>query len=270
MRAVIKYCFVTLIIFALSTSAYAVDKKQLLLYYPCDEGSGEDIKDASGNKRDAEWRDGVAKRAKGNWTDGKWGKSLDFKGTQCGCYETKDDPELDEALGTTPFTISYYVRTKLTGGKGRTIDKGSHGCNNGWHSADTNGNCIIEAAQDGGCIAQAYGPIADGEWHYIAQVLVPGVSWKCYIDGEDNWPDNGAMKGKKSIRSQLGRPLALGVSFEFNTEFFTGQLDEISLWGYAMTKDETDQLMEAPVTNIIAVDPAGGITATWGGIKVGN
>ena len=131
MNPVIKSCFIFLIVFALSTSAaYAIDKEKLLLYYPCDEGKGEEIKDASGNKRDAEWRKGVASRSAGQWAEGKFGKALDFPGPgnpMCGCYETKNDPELDEALGGAPFTVSYWVNTTTNSGKGRTVDKGSHG-----------------------------------------------------------------------------------------------------------------------------------------------
>ncbi len=46
-------------------SAHAIEKEKLLLYYPCDEGSETYVRDARGNKRDDEWRAGVAKRDDG-------------------------------------------------------------------------------------------------------------------------------------------------------------------------------------------------------------
>jgi len=87
----IQLGFIVLAVSVLALSAYAIDKKSVLVYYPCDEGSGEDVKDASGNDRHAEWRKGVAKRSAGEWTAGKFGKALDFAkaGNYCVAYETK-------------------------------------------------------------------------------------------------------------------------------------------------------------------------------------
>ena len=104
----IQLGFIVLAASVLALSAYAIDKKSVLVYYPCDEGSGEDVKDASGNDRHAEWRKGVTKRDVGKWTVGKFGKALDFEaaGNYCGVYETKRDPELDKAAGSKPFTVS--------------------------------------------------------------------------------------------------------------------------------------------------------------------
>ncbi len=130
MNTVIKSFFILLVVFALSTSAYAIDKESILVYWPCDEGSGEEVKDASGNERHAEWRKGVTNRSKGEWTDGPkgFGKALDFSGgNYCVVYETTKDDALREAAGGVPFTVAYYVKTKVDAGKGRTVDFGSHG-----------------------------------------------------------------------------------------------------------------------------------------------
>jgi len=130
MSAVIKSFFVILVVFVLSSSAYAIKNDSILVYWPCDEGDGEEVKDASGNGRHAEWREGVATRSKGAWTDGPkgFGKALDFSiGNYCVVYETGKDPDLLEAAGNASFTVAYYVKTTVAAGKGRTVDFGSHG-----------------------------------------------------------------------------------------------------------------------------------------------
>jgi len=130
MNTVIKSFFVILVVFALSISAYAIKKETILVYWPCDEGSGEEVKDMSENERHAEWRKGVANRSEGEWADGPkgFGKALDFSiGNYCVVYETTDDADLLEAAGGVPFTVAYYVKTTVAAGKGRTVDFGSHG-----------------------------------------------------------------------------------------------------------------------------------------------
>ena len=48
MNMVIKSCFVILVVFALSISAYAVDKGSIVAYWPCDKGSGQTVADIYG------------------------------------------------------------------------------------------------------------------------------------------------------------------------------------------------------------------------------
>ena len=266
----IQLWFIVLAASVLALSAYAIDKKSVLVYYPCDEGSGEDVKDASGNDRHAEWRKGVTKRDVGKWTVGKFGKALDFEeaGNYCVAYETKKDPELDEAAGSEPFTVSYWVQTTSKAGKGRTVDKGSHGCNKGWHSAVNGEKIIFEASDGGGCIHHWDEAVSDGKWHHVAHSIIPAKTVKTYIDGVQNLGDFAAMAAKKSISSEDGRPLALGVSFEFNTEFLNAQLDDIAIFNYAMSKDEINELGKGPLKEILAVESMGKLTTTWGAIKM--
>lgn len=266
MNATMKRFFVGLLVFALSVSAYAVDKKSILLYYPCDENTGEEVKDMSGNDRTAEWRKGVAGRAGGKWTEGKFGKALDFEGNQSVVYETRKDPKFDEAAGSAPFTVVYWVKTTIAAGKGRTVDKGSHGCNLGWHSAVNTGKIIFEAS-DGGCIHHWDDTVADGKWHHVAHSIIPGKTVQTYIDGVQNGPNFDAMAAKKSISSAPGRPLALGVSFEFNTEFLRAQLDDIAIFNYAMKKEEINEMMKAPLSEVLAVESMNKLPVSWGSIK---
>ena len=73
MKMSIKVCFVSLIVLAFvfaGTAGAAFDKKHLLIYWACDEGSGTTLKDSSGNGYDgtimgkgASWQKGVYKNA---------------------------------------------------------------------------------------------------------------------------------------------------------------------------------------------------------------
>lgn len=268
MNTVIKQFFVILAIFALSISAYGIEKEDILLYWSCDEGEGEEVKDVSENGRNAEWRDGVSKRSKGEWTEGKFGQALDFSvGNICVVYETEDDADLRKACGSVPFTVAYYVKTTMSVGKGRTVDFGSHGCSPGWHSAVNTGKIIFEAA-DGACIHHWDVAVNDGQWHHVAHSVIPGETVHTYIDGVQNMPDFDAMSAKKSVEPFEGREIDLGVSLRFNTEYLDAQMDEIVLFNYALSKEEVDEIMQAPMTEVLAVEPMDKVAATWGDIKI--
>jgi hypothetical protein len=271
MNPVIKSCFVILVVFALSASAYAIDPSSILVYWPCDEGQGGIVKDMSGNDRDGQWRDGVTDPFDGEWTEGKFGLALDFSGRNyCVVYETDDDPDLRAAAGSVPFTVAYYVKTTVDTGKGRTVDMGSHGCTNGWHSAVNAGKIILEISDrdtkaGGGCAHHWDHPVADGEWHHVAHSVIPGEVAHTYVDGVQNLEDFD-LSAKGSIEPFEGRELDLGVSFRFDTEYFPGQLDEIVIINYALSEAEVNEIMATPLT---AVELTGKATATWGAIKAG-
>jgi len=74
------------------------------------------------------------------------------------------------------------------------------------------------------------------------------------------------MAAKKSVVPFNGRELDLGVSFRFNTEYFPGQLDEVVLFNYALSKNEVNEIMKRPLGR--AVELTGKATTTWGTIKV--
>jgi hypothetical protein len=114
-------------------------------------------------------------------------------------------------------------------------------------------------------------PVADDEWHHVAHSIIPGKTVHTYIDGVQNGADFDEMSAKKTIVPFEGRELDLGVSLRFNTEFFPGQMDEVVIFDYALSKDEVNQLMKAPLTEqAFSVELTSKATVTWGAIKVGD
>ena len=110
--------------------------------------------------------------------------------------------------------------------------------------------------------------VSDGEWHHVAHSVIPGKTVYSYVDGVQNGPDFDEMSAKKTIVPFEGRELDLGVSFRFNTEYFPGQMDEVVIFNYALSKDEVNEIMKAPLTEqVFAVELTGKVTATWGAIK---
>jgi hypothetical protein len=104
----------------------------------------------------------------------------------------------------------------------------------------------------------------------VAHSIIPGKTVYSYVDGVQNNPDFDAMSAKKTIVPFEGRELDLGVSFRFDTEYFPGQMDEIVIFDYDLSKDEVNQLMKAPLTEqVFAVEFTGKLPVTWGAIKVG-
>ena len=104
----------------------------------------------------------------------------------------------------------------------------------------------------------------------MAHSIEPGKTVYTYVDGVQNGADFDAMSAKKTIVPFEGRELDLGVSFRFDTEYFPGQMDEIVIFDYALSKDEVNQLMKAPLTEqVFAVELTDKLPVIWGTIKVG-
>jgi len=81
----------------------ALDNKNRLLYFPCDEGSGEEVKDLSTNKF-------VGKITKGQWVKGVNNKALEFDGGSISVAPIGVNPD--------EFTIELWFKPaeKIEGG----------------------------------------------------------------------------------------------------------------------------------------------------------
>ncbi|MFC1713525.1 LamG domain-containing protein [Candidatus Poribacteria bacterium] len=209
-----------------------------------DEGQGDTAENSSGNGHDGTLVNGP------EWVQGKFGKALEFDGTN-----GVQVPHTDE-LSLETFTIMAWINVKKGGVWQQIVAKQNSPRNYtlGISPAD-----LIECAFTvGGNFNTALGktPVADAQWHHVTGTY-DGDSIRVYIDGvlEGESPSiviPDVNTSPLEFGSGAGEPIVGGV------------IDEVFISNTALTEDEIGGLMGG----IVAVEPTGRLATAWGKVKV--
>lgn len=192
-----------------------------------------------------------------NWVSSPHGGALDFDGIDDSVYVgTAGSLE-----GRTNFTVGAWIRT-TTGGvivQQRDIR--------------FNGEYSFLVTPQGTLQFYLYGngayqfdvntaeTVNDGEWHYVVAQR-DGRTGSIYIDGEQVAGGSGTMR---DLNASIG--VYIGVDFIDRTKYFQGQIDEVSIFNYALTRQEISELqttqaaiVEATLghSSVLVSDEAGG------------
>jgi arabinan endo-1,5-alpha-L-arabinosidase len=254
MNRVIKFSLVMLVVMAFMASGIAgaasIDLKRLLLYWPCDDGKGDVLKDTSGK--------GFNGKLSGNyeWVKGEINGAIELKG---GYGEAKGN-----VIGsTTGGEITLACWFKL-------VD----------HSAYSGLVSIASPQCDASCcyrylLAAGFNPywnaghhvdkniafaFEKNKWYHTA-LTVDGKSGKIYVDGKfvGEAVENFKLPDLPDVTVFIGRgetnaahPLEDGI------------LDEVSIWDKALGEEELQAIMKP---NFMAVASIGKLATTWGNLK---
>jgi len=156
-------------------------------------------------------------------------------------------------FGKDNFSVTAWIRT----GKGGTI----------LAKAPAEGNWAPQGktlfvrggrlAYDIGWVGQLAGgaKVADGEWHHVALVK-DGKTLRLLVDGRRD--KEGALDGKPDVPDHVLKLGATSANFPQPQSAFAGDLDEVCLFGRALSDDEVRAAMAG-------VDPkkAKGLAACW-------
>jgi len=242
--------FLVSLFFLSGTWVEAADpNKDLILYFPFDEGKGNVTKDASPNKFS-----GDINNAK--WVEGIKGDGLVF-----------DDGsvEVDKPLGIEleAFTIEIWFKPdKVIDGGNRidlvyrfgdcgrphlTFNRG--GFLFGFYAAAAGANVDVHSQ------VEAWEP----RWYYMVATQDPDKA-VLYVDGV---VDNELKTGGQAVfdYGEFGVTIADGACADNNN--FKGTVDEVRIWSVALTEAEVEQSME----DTLAVEARGKLATTWGNIK---
>ena len=247
--------------------------KNLVAMWLFDEGTGKRIKDSSGNRHHGKFAAG-----KPQWTDGKFGTALEFRGG-----EESDWVEIDRAVivDTVDFSFGCWMKPRrpqnwhanLFGGRevGEEADGGK-----GFSFAQNEGSLNKFRIRIGGIFNwQGQGDprhavkLKTDEWNHIVFVR-KGREGIWYRDGE---PDR---KKKKGFYLDLGsaervKPSKLnfriGNSLWDEDRSYNGIVDEAFIFERALNQDTIKNIMHKGIEGAKAVDPTDKIATLWGGIK---
>jgi len=253
MKLFIRVTLVSLIVMALLASAsFAVDSSRLLLYWACNEGSGDMLADGSGNGWDATIQDGAHE-----WVNGKYGSAIRLQKA----YAVVEGDVISSTAQTGEITIASWinlaVHTTYNGLVSIQSDLGdvcdyrlmANPAKNPFWNA---GHHVDQSSADFAFSLETW-------YHYV--LVADGVTSKVYVDGvliaeeTEDFP----LPEFPEVAVYIGAGESPGTWPAEDCAF-----DDVMIFDQALTEDDVNTIMGG---GLAAVAPVGKLPATWAGLK---
>ena len=238
-----------------------IDPKNVMGMWIFEEGTGNVIKDSSGNGNHGEVL-GNAKRA-----GGKFGKGMTFDGVD-------DYAKVPNAVILNPkkeITVMAWINSpKVTKRYQMIVTKDDLGTVEGqWNLRFelTNANLNF-CANIGGAWTNNAGPtkLKNDTWYHVAGTYKDGDGQRLYINGIVD-----AQNGSSGKLKQDTQEINFGTRQHGKKSYlFQGVMDEVAIFNVALTEDDMNSIMTnglEKATGITAVSPTGKLATTWDAIK---
>jgi hypothetical protein len=213
-----------------------------------DEGKGDTVKDLSGFGND-----GIVE-GKTDWVDGKYGKAFNFDGaTNITVDNAKPLSEL-----THPMSTGLWINPTVVGGWRSILEMDGPA---GWKIGLHNGTDAIVWTTYHVKDFVAATPIKVGEWSHIAATW-DGSTALIYLNGELDAEVQGG--GVIDVSGVPG--LHLGFRSTSRASWYEGAVDEVFVFNRLIDEDELKKYVRG-FADIIAVEPGGKLTTTWGSMR---
>lgn len=232
-----------------------IDPKTIAGSWLFDEGKGDIAKDSSGNGNDGKLLDGP------KWTDGKFGKALEFKATAR--VEIPHSKSLDI---TEKITVTAWIKTAHPGLQTIVGKDNDSGADRSWHFATTNEGTpgqLRFTVFPGHVTLLGKTPVNTDKWVFAAATF-DGKNHKVYLNGVED-----GVGQKSGPLPSIKEPVKIGVMDETNGAkwYFTGLIDEVAIFNVVLSEDDLKTIMNQGLEAIMAVSPAGKLTTNWATIK---
>ena len=236
----------------------AAELEGLVVYFAFEEGAGKTVADLSGNGQDGKLEGDTS------WTDGKFGKSVNFGGKN-GIVRVEHSDAFEFTDG---ITIAAWILPTLKAGPGT------------WQLIAAKGPDVQEFFEvllhpdgfiwmgwklTGGRNVPAQSPhdVVKDKWQHVAVSFQTGKWWTVYLDGEVliDYPKT----GDKLV--PIDAPLMLGTEEPpALNRYYNGVIDEFALFNRGLSQDEIKEI-QGGIQEILAVDPDAKLPMTWGLLK---
>jgi len=224
-----------------------------------DEGKGTTAKDSSGNGND-----GTLQGTK--WVKGQVGSALSFNGTS----DRVVVPDSDSLDLQKAWTITSWIYVnKSENGYGHIVGKRNDGLNVANYAFRTNNTGVSWESyfKFGGAWKGAWGQgvVKKDTWLYMTATYDGTNTITIY--------ENGVKIGSAAVGSPPPADQAevhIGGWQNNTSELIDGMLDEVAIFGVAITEDDMKNLMTKGIEKalgITPVEPSGKLSATWADIK---
>jgi hypothetical protein len=238
-----------------SISNAEIDPKTLAGLWLFDQGSGNVAEDLSGNGNDGKL-DGP------KWTNGKFGKSLEFDDSK-----TFVDCGNDKSLDVNSFTLSVWVFPTVINlaTHEMIVGKGWSGTERSYYMSILQGKAFVSHRDPGNTAqsnVQGTTELKKNAWYHLAGVHDrAGKTVAIYVNGvkesEKKIDYDVMVTPKKVLIGNLGD----------HTLFFGGKIDEVAIFNVAVDEKDIKQIMSKGFSSVLAVSPKGKLATVWGDIK---
>jgi len=209
-----------------------------IAYYKFDEGSGTtSAYDSSGNDYTGTMNGSMTED---DWVPGKFGKALDFDGSDDDITHTNSNLIYDY-----PFTMMAWAKN-TAGGDQVIVSVGSAAGTNCWHqiSVENSTNIIKLWTNATGSNHQEPGTtdFDDGKWHHVAGVYQSPTEHNLYVDGVLEATETDTIEFQNCIEQ-----ISVGEkgSSETDAWVWDGPIDEVKIYNYARTQAQIIQDLNA-------------------------
>lgn len=242
---IMLFTFLTVLI-----SVSIAAEPNLVGYWPFDEGSGKEAKDASGNGNHGNFVGDP------QWVVGKYGKAVEFDGAS----NYVEVPNADEISMDSDVTYAVWFKPSVTINAGNNAYRMLSKNNDyfllfnyeklgqlGWLVKDPGGtNHVIHSTT---------AEWKEGEWYHAAGTF-DGKALKIYI--------NGTMEAELAYDGKVGTSgLALWIGADDYPNYFPGAIDDFRIYNKAFDEAAIKKIMNDPV----AVDSSAKLGIMWGKVK---
>lgn len=141
-------------------------------------------------------------------------------------------------IGTSDFTLSFWMNTSNATEQMRIISKGSVGGQVGYQVRTDIGKVYVE--MNGGQVGISTSTVADGTWHMVTVVLDRDTDVRIYVDGI---LDGSQAVNTSAIDLTNAETLTIG-SNPLPGEFFDGSLDQIRIYDQVLSASQVETFYE--------------------------
>ena len=254
MRLFTKASLVSLIVMVfLASTSLALDPSRLLVYWACDDGSGDMLTDGSGNGWDAAIQEGTHE-----WVNGKYGGDIRLQKS----YGVVEGDVISSTGQTGEITIACWVNLAVHTTYNGLVSIANPACDASCCyriMANPNKNPFWNAGHHADKSLADFTFSLDTWHHYV--LVADGVTDKIYVDGtligevEENFP----LPEFLEVSVYLGTGESPSAWLVEDCAF-----DDVMIWDKALTEDEVNTIMSGGLT---AVAPGGKLESTWAAIK---
>ncbi len=211
----------------------------IVAYWSFDEGTGNTVHDYSKNGNNGQLNGGVTS------IDGVSGKALDFDGVDG--YVNFNNTIGN--FGTDDFSVTFWFRTDSNQPETVMVKRVFCGAHSFFEVSMSDGatptghmNVEVYETNDNHNSMYSKQRLDDNQWHLII-IMRQGVETCLYIDGSLDNNDSSTqivnVSNSASFRLCDGPCRSVG-----NTDFFSGELDEVLIYNRALTATEVQYLYE--------------------------
>jgi hypothetical protein len=259
-----RFFLVISILLLISTSAWALapDDSALIGVWLFNEGSGTSVGDMSGNGND-----GTIKGDIGWDNNGKFGAAMLAKGG--GSIDVGDSDSINTIADG--FTVAAWFRVDADSDTG-VRKNGSFLLEDQSTSEPVPDGFSFRVWTDKGITPGLYGQteLKQGQWYHIAGTY-DGKMVEMYIDGEPESAKGVLADNKSDWTPEWEGKVGAGsmLQLKFGSESYTGAIDEIVLFGRALSGDEVKELGNGweNLGKATAVEAQGKLATTWATLK---